>query len=243
MSMTRSTFAALALGAALLADRAAAQEPRQPPRTIRVSATGESRATPDRAWVDAGVETEAATARQAADENARRMEQVIAALVRAGVRREDIQTHGYNVFPVYDPNPRGEGEPRLRGYRVSNVVTAQTDDVRRVGALLDAALGAGANRVHGVRFGLRDPGRARDQAIGEALRRARAEAAVIAQGLGVRLGDVVDATTTAAPPPPYVGMVMARRAEMMAADAVATPIEPGQQTVSVVVSVVFEIAP
>ena len=33
------------------------------------------------------------------------MERVIAALVRAGVPRERIETRDYNVFPDYDPRP------------------------------------------------------------------------------------------------------------------------------------------
>ncbi|HYJ78836.1 MAG TPA: SIMPL domain-containing protein [Longimicrobiaceae bacterium] len=241
MRMTRS-FAAAAMTAALLtmgAGAAVAQPAPRAPHTIRVSATGESRATPDRAWVDVGVETEAATARAAAEENARKMEAVVAALLRAGVARDDVQTRDYNVFPVYEANPRGEGEPRLRGYRVANTVSARTDDVRRVGALIDAALAAGANRVNSVRFGLRDPDRARAEALGDALRRARAEATVIAAGLQVQLGNVLDASAGDAPPP----MPMAFRREAMAADMASTPIEPGQQTVTATVSVVYEISP
>lgn len=244
MRMNARNFAAPALVmAALLAGAtgARAQEMERAVPTIRVSATGESRAAPDRAWVDFGVETEAATARQAADENARKMEAVIAALVRSGIARANIQTSGYNVFPVYEPVPgREDQQPRLRGYRVVNTATVQTDDVARVGTLLDAGLAAGANRVNSVRFGLRDPARAREAALRDALTRARAEAAVIADGLGVRLGRVLDASTAYSPPQPYP---VAYRREAMAMDAAgaATPIEPGQQEVSATVTVVFQI--
>jgi uncharacterized protein YggE len=243
MKIDRRALAAPALLAALLAMpmTAEAQQDLRTPGTIRVSATGETRTPPDRAWADFGVETEAATASQAADQNARKMEAVITALVRAGVARENVRTSDFNVFPVHAATRDGTGEPRIRGYRASNVVTAQTDDVRRVGPLVDAALAAGANRINGVRFGMRDPDRARDVALRDALRRARAEAAVLAEGMGVQLGRVLDVSTSTAPPMPPFPVAYRMQAQMADATASATPIEPGQQTVHATVTVVFEI--
>jgi len=242
MKIDRRMIAVPAVLAALLAGptAAGAQEIRHTGGTIRVSATGEAQTPPDRAWADFGVETEAATAGQAADQNARKMEAVIAALVRAGVSRENVRTSDFNVFPVHEPMREGMVEPRIRGYRASNVVTAQTDEVRRVGPLVDAALAAGANRIQGVRFGMRDPDRARDVALRDALRRARAEAAVLAEGMGVQLGRVLDVSTSIAPQMPFP---VAYRVQPQMADAsmASTPIEPGQQTVNATVTVIFEI--
>lgn len=237
------------MGAALamtMAATASAQEGRPMPHggngTIRVTAEGEARVAPDRAWADFGVETQAATAREAAAENARLMEAIIAGLVRTGVARADIETSGYNVFPDYAPPvPGQEGEPRVRGYRVINTVTARTDDVSRVGAVIDAALAAGANRVNGVRFGLRNPETARAAALRDAIRRARADAQVIAEGLGVQLGDVRDAGTTTyrgGGPVPVPVMLEARQQMDMAA---ATPVQAGEQTVTATVNLVFAI--
>jgi uncharacterized protein len=241
MNIDRRMIAVPALLAALLAGpgTAEAQQDLRTPGTIRVSATGQTSTPPDRAWADFGVETEAVTASQAADQNARKMEAVITALVRAGVARENVRTSDFNVFPVHEQTRNGNGEPRIRGYRASNVVTAQTDDVRRVGPLVDAALAAGANRINGVRFGMRDPDRARDVALRDALRRARAEAAVLAEGMGVQLGRVLDVSTSTAPPTPFPMYRM--QVQMADAAASATPIEPGQQTVNATVTVVFEI--
>lgn len=234
--------AALAAGAvALAAQTAAAQQPGAPmmrEQSIRVTGTGEARAQPDQAIADFGVETQAATAQAAAAENAQRMEQVIVALVRAGVPRDRIETRDYNVFPDYDPQPRPDAtEPRVRGYRVMNTVMVTLDDITRVGAVIDAALAAGANRVNGVRFGLRDPQAFRQRAIDDAVRRARADAEALASALGLSLGQVREAYTA------DVGMpqpVMMQRMEM--ADAAAsTPISPGEQTVRATVVVIYAI--
>jgi uncharacterized protein YggE len=241
--MTIKTMLAAAAAVLAMGTHAAAQNPGPPPApqpSIRVTGTGEVRAAPDQAIADFAVETAAANAQEAAAENATRMERVIAALVRAGVPRDRIETRDYNVYPDYDQRPVEQGgEPRVRGYRVINTVSATTYEVARVGGLIDAALGAGANRVHGVRFGLRDPQRYRQQAIAEATRRARADAEALAAAMGVRLGMVREAATTDV----NVGgpvLMMAREGMMdAAAQAAPTPINPGEQTVRASVMIVY----
>lgn len=81
--------------------------------------------------------------------------------------------------------------PPTHVYQVSNTVMVVIRNLDQVGAVLDAAVGAGANNVWGVSFGLdeTDPleARAREKAIADA--RARAEA--LARLQGVSLGRVV----------------------------------------------------
>jgi uncharacterized protein YggE len=235
------------LGVLLLTAAAplAAQQPASAPapRTIRVSATGEARAQPDQAYLDFAVETAATTAKAASEENAKLMDRVVRALVAAGVPRERIETRNFTVYPEYTSPTPGErqDEPRIRGYRTSNMVTARVDDLKRVGALIDAALGAGANRVDAVRFGLRNPERAQAEATRDAVQRARANAETIASALGVRLGEVLDASTAYEPYRPYAAdmRMYSMRAEAAAAP---TPIQPAEQTVNSTVTLVYAIA-
>lgn len=241
--MKMTTMLAAAAAVLGLSTDAAAQPQVPPPAphpSIRVTGTGEVRATPDQAMADFAVETSASNAQEAAAANAQLMERVIAALVRAGVPRERIETRDYNVFPDCDQRPVEQGgEPRIRGYRVMNTVSATTYEIARVGGIIDAALGAGANRVHGVRFGLRDPARYRQQAIADATRRARADAEALASAMGVSLGMIREAATLDVGYGPPV--VMARQEMMM--DAVAqsapTPINPGEQIVRATVMIVY----
>ncbi|CAN5440928.1 SIMPL domain-containing protein [soil metagenome] len=231
----------LLLGAAAPALPAAAQQPEmQAARTIRVTGTGEVQARPDQAHIDLAVETSAATAREAGEENARTMERVIRALVAAGVPRGEIETRNYSLYPEYVP-PEGprEEQPRIRGYRASNMVSVRTQDLARVGPLIDAALRGGANRMDAVRFSLRDADAAQAEATRRAVTRARQSAENIASALGVRLGQVVDASTTMemVRPMPYM---MRERAAADVASA-PTPIEPGEQTIAATVLVVFAI--
>ena len=244
MKQTMIAAALAAVGLAAVADSASAQQqPAAEPReqSIRVTGVGEARARPDQAVADFGVETLGATAQAAAAENGERMERVIAALVRAGVPRDRIETRDYNVFPDYDPQPRPDAtEPRIRGYRVMNTVSATLDDIERVGTVIDAALGAGANRVNGVRFGLRDPQPFRQRAIDNAVRRARSDAEALAAALGLQLGMVREAYTADLSTVPPI--VMERMQMADAAANLSTPITPGEQTVRATVVVVYAIS-
>lgn len=210
-------------------------------RTIRVSGVGEVRAKPDEARIELAVETQAPTARAAGEENARIAERVIAALVRAGVPRGEIETRGYSLFPDYrEPRP-DDTDPVIRGYRAANMVSVRTERLDRVGALIDVALGAGANRLNGIGFGLRNDAAPRAAALREAVAEARRAAEVMAAALGVRLGPVLDASTGVDPRPPFP--MPAYRMDMAVAQSASarTPIEPGEQTVAATASLVFAV--
>ncbi|WNG41082.1 DUF541 domain-containing protein [Archangium violaceum] len=207
-------------------------------RTIRVEGTGEVKVAPDEAFIDLAMETLAPTAKAAAEENARKMDKVIAALVQAGIPRKEIETRNYTVFPEFEPQPRPEATPKLKGYRVSNMVEVHVRELARVGPLLDTALGAGANRVDSVRFGLSKPEVVKGDALRDAVERARQSAQVLATSLGVKLGPVLDASTVTEPPRPFA---VAARFEMAGAADVTTPIQPQEQTVTATVTLVFAI--
>ena len=216
-----------------------ASGPLQSQRTIRVAGNGEAQGRPDAAQMTFAVETFAPTASEAGQQNAAAMEQVVAALVRAGVARTDIETRNYTVFPEYVHDQPQPATQRIRGYRAMNQVVLRTDELARIGDLIDVALAAGANRVDGVSFELRQADGLQAEALRRAVARARASAETIAAALGVQLGEVLDASTDVEPIRP---MPLMMRAEGMARDAVAsTPIEPGEQTVRASVTVVFAI--
>lgn len=233
-----------------LAGPAAEAQPRPAPapaplvepgtRTIRVEGTGEAKAEPDEAFIDLAVETLAPTAKAAGEENARKVDKVIAALTKAGIPKQEIDTRNYNVFPEYTYPQPGRGEPELKGYRVQNMLSVHVTELSRVGTLLDRALAAGANRVDNVRFGLKRPDAVQGEALRQAVQRARGSAQVLAAALGVKLGAVLDASTVAEPAPFYPArMALMERADKAAAPS--TPILPEEQTVTAKVTLVFAI--
>ncbi|MFN5615567.1 MAG: SIMPL domain-containing protein, partial [Brevundimonas sp.] len=185
-----------------------------------------------------GVVTEAASAAEAMQLNARRMTGVSAALRRAGIAERDIQTAGLSLSAQYD-YVQNEA-PRLRGYQASNRVTVIVPDLARTGEVADAVVAAGVNQIDGVSFGLQDPSAAEDQARRLAVRALQAKAALYAEALGVRLGGIRSLTEGGgyAPPPPMPMYRMAAMAESMDA---STPVSGGELTVRVDITGVYDL--
>ena len=71
------------------------------PGTISIEGHGEVSASPDTAYVNSGVTTQGATAREALDANIAAMSQLIVTLKAAGIEARDIQTSGFSVQPNY----------------------------------------------------------------------------------------------------------------------------------------------
>ena len=225
----------LALLAIFAMHPAAAQE--EAPRRLVVTGTGEARARPDVAVISAGVVVQADTASAALAENSRAMNAVLEQLRAAGLAAEDVQTSQFSVTPLYErPAPEREttAPPRIVGYQVSNQVTARVRDIDRLGAVLDALVGAGATNIDGPSFEIADPeqllGEARDEAVADALAKARRYAAAA----GVELGEILAIEEGGAYAPPRPMM----RAEAMAADV---PIAPGQSELAASVTMTFAI--
>lgn len=217
----------------------AQQQPTEQPRTLSVSAQGTIEREPEQGVVVLAVESEAQTARAAADANATRMTQLIAALRRTGVPDRHIRTLSYELRPEYSRDtPRSDQPPRIVAYRAINMVQVTVDTVARVGSLIDTAIGSGANRVANIGFRLRDTHAAHLEAVAIAMRNARREAEAVAEAAGERLGPPLNINTGGyhVPPPP---MPMYARGDMMQEAAAATPVESGLLTVTATVNVVY----
>lgn len=203
--------------------------------TIEVDGSGETRTSPDTADLDLAIETQAKTAEAAATLNAMLATKVIDALKSKLGTKGKVTTGGYSLDPEYDQRP--SEKPRIIGYNAQNTVTVHTGALDLVGALIDSAIAAGANRVNSLSFSVKDNTKARTEAIAIATRDAHAQADALASALGVKLGKVLKASTVSEvrPIPVRMGRAMAMSAN------VATPVEPGEITVPATVSLTFEI--
>ncbi len=218
-----------------------AQQPQSEP-FVMVQGTAEVRIPSDRARLGFMVETQAATARDAASQNAERMEQTVRALREAGGQTVTVETGGYQLNPIYRrPAREQENVPTIEAYRAVNHVRVRTDDLTRVGGLIDAGISAGANRISSLTFEARDTEPARLDAVRQAVAKARAEAEAAASALGATLGPPQEVNVgmdyTYPPTPPLMRGAVA----FDMAQAAPTPVEPGEQVVRANVSVRYRL--
>jgi len=229
-------LAAAALAACNMTTPAAA-DPHYPPLAqITVSASSDVSSAPDVATVSAGVVTRGLTAGEAMQENANLMTRVFEQLSKAGVKGKDVQTSQLSLQPQY--NYQDRSNPRITGYETRNTVTARTYDLDNVGPMLDALVKAGVNNINNVQFGIRDPKSAQEIARAAAIKEARAKAEAMADAAGVRLGPLQSLSESRGGGRPQP-MMMARS---MAMDESSTPVAQGEQTITVTVNMVYQIA-
>jgi uncharacterized protein YggE len=203
---------------------------------LDVSATGEVTRVPDVARISAGVVTQAASATAAITQNAEQMTSVRSALRRAGIADRDIQTSQISLNPEYryvENRP-----PVLTGYRASNEVSVRFRDVANTGKILDALVAQGANQINGPMLMLDRPEEALDQARTSALRIAQARAELYAKAVGKRVTRILSISESGGYQP--VPRPMAMEARGMG-DAAQSKIDPGEQAVTVTLSVSFEL--
>jgi hypothetical protein len=220
-----------------LALQAAAWSQPPPERALTVTGRAEVQATPDTVEVQLGVENQASTAREAMERTNRAMQAVTERLRRAEVPERSMRTASLRLEPVYENAPN-RPEPRLVGYRATNILTILLKDVARAGPVLDAGLEAGANRLLSIQFRLANDLPARLDALKAATAEAQAKARAIAASLDVGLGSVENVMESAAVE--YIPR------EAMMARAVGgggVPVQAGDITVRGEVTVRYRIGP
>ncbi len=191
--------------------------------SITVSGNGSVAVVPSSAVFSFGVETREVAARAALASNSREMREVIAAVKAAGGR--EVGTQAVSVSQAFGEN----GRPA--GFTAANAVTA-TVDVAAAGALIDAAVGAGANQVYGPSLAVADRGTLYRKALEAAVADAKLSAETLAAAAGRSLGKVTSVVESSGITP----VPMFAKADAAVA---GTPIEPGMQQTTANVTVTF----
>lgn len=144
-------LAALLLPSITLTQIAAAQ-----PTPPSISVTGEASISvpPDIAEIDAGVTTEAKTARDAVEANNTQMGKVLLALKSAGVAEKDYQTSRLSLTPQTSTRTPTSQTPQIVGYTARNRVSVRLRDITKVASVIDTLIAAGVNDMGGISFGV-----------------------------------------------------------------------------------------
>ena len=205
----------------------------------KVTVTGQSSTLVpnDAARLTLGVQATRPTARVALGAASRQMQRVIGAVRAAGVAPADIRTDTISVNRLVT-RLRG-GRARNRGYRATQSISVVVHDIGRTGVIVERAVGAGATRVAGPEFFVFNPARSYREALVLAFDDARAEAQVLADRAGARLGAVLsveERTETEPVPQAAAGPEPGR-----VPGAAAPPVQPGESRLDAAVVVVFEL--
>ncbi|MDX6510940.1 MAG: uncharacterized protein QOE36_444 [Gaiellaceae bacterium] len=228
VSLAAAVLAAVALAGFLQPQGASGSAADAPVAdTITVSGTGSVSLKPDRADFQFGVITQGATAAAALEANAQLADRVIAALEATGVAHNDLQTAGISI----SPNTSAKGA--ISGYTASNSVAAKLRHLDKVGAVIDAAVAAGANEIYGPSLTVDDQASAYRDALKAAVADARPKAETLATAAGRPLGRILSITEAGASPVPMAATDSASQ------KAGGTPFVPGTQEISATVNVTF----
>jgi len=214
---------------ALLAGGAdAASTPTGTGNTVTVSGTGTVTAVPDQASFDFTVQTKASTANAALTKNGADVRAVIAAVEGAGVPEANIQTAEVSLSPVTSSDGT-----TITGYTAYDTITASKLAIAKAGAVVDAAVGAGANGVDGPSLTVSSQDALYAQALKAAVAQAKTKAQALAEAAGEPLGQIETMVEGGGQPTPLP------LAAAGAAKEPSTPVEPGTEQIQATVTVTF----
>jgi len=164
---------------------------------------------------------------------------MIDALKKAGIDEKDIRTTNFSIWrqDKYDPLT---GQPSgVKVYSVDNTVYVTVRKLDSLGSLLDTLVKAGANNINSIQFDVADKTAAIKQARDAAVQDAKTQAQELAAVAGVTLGEITSVSFYEATSSPVMDGF--GKGGGGGAEAAAVPIQPGQMTLTVTVSMTYEI--
>jgi hypothetical protein len=231
-------FTALALLALVVSACAPAVGASSEVPTLSVVGTGNADLVPDIAYIYVGVHTELPSASDAMRENNAQTQKMIEALTAFGIDAKDIRTTNFSIWPFDKYDPLTGVSTGEKYYSVDNTVYVTVRDLDTLGDLLDTVIAAGANTVNSIQFDVADKDAALKQARADAVADAKAKAEELAEAAGMSVGAIRSISFTDSQYyPVYDGGGGGGGGEA----ASAVPIQPGQLTFTVTVSVTYEL--
>jgi len=211
--------------------------------TLTVRGDAQLNKPADQLQISLSVVNEGKEASNVLNENSEMTQNVIDAMLKAGLDKKDYQTGGLNVQPVYSQRPRtASGEawrPEIVGFRAVHRLNIKTTKLDMIGKIIDAASDAGVNTIDSISFGIADHRKHRQESIEEATANAVKDAETMAAAAHLRLVRIVSINLDNA-------QAQVMRQEMMmsrvaAMDGGGPPIEAGDVTVQASVTIVYEV--
>lgn len=241
MALRTVSVAALGLGL-FFAGTVLAEEP--PHRHVSVGGQGEVTVQPDRARVQIGVTQLNANLSVAEAEVNKVVRAFLAEAKALGIKDEHVNSSGVSIQPEYVWEEK-ERSNKLVGYRVSRDIQVLVLKLDQLGDVVLRATKVGVNQVQPPQLEYSKAQDIQRQALVKAAQDAQARAKLLAETLGMKLGEVHQVNgSDSGPPPPMPKVMMMRGA--MASDAGGNAemgLSPGELRYSATVQADFELLP
>ena len=228
-----ATIALLAGSAAAAAQQTSQVQLKIEPtnRTLTVSAEDQVSVDSDLAILHVGFQTQPTDAKAAYAEGAQTSNAIVAALKQAGILETAIHSEWQRLDSAY-------GKPHK--FTLSQQWTVKVAP-ERAAEILDVAVTAGARDSGQIDWTVENLQALQDKALESAAARALAQAAVLARGMGVKLGTLVYVSNQVSAPVFPMRAYAMSAAPMAGAQPQALAIEPRKVTSSANVYAVFAI--
>lgn len=203
-------------------------------RQVTVVGSGDVQGRPDTLNTNVSIEATAPDVTAAMNQTSDRMQAVISALTNSGIDRNDISTTNVTLQPQY-----GSGDnPAIIAYQASNSISVKIRNLNNASQTLGliGTTGGDATRINSVSYAIDDDSQLVKDARTRAFDDAKDRAEQYAQLAGLTLGKVISISESAGATPPTPAPTPMPRAAME-----AVPLEPGQQTVTFSVTVIWEL--
>jgi uncharacterized protein YggE len=212
----------------------------EPAPRITVTGNGEASAAAARASLVIGIQTEGATAAAAGTAGAQLTQAVLAALRAANLPATDLKSTHLLVNPEWGYDEHSH-QQRRTGFQANTTLVIDTSALERLGAWVDAALGAGATTVSDPSFAPADENGLRHLALTRAIQNARGDAEAMAAAAGGTAGSLLQLAS--GPEAARPGPIMRAMSLSSAVPAVPTAIIPGDIHLSATVTGIWRYIP
>jgi uncharacterized protein len=217
-----------------------------PKQTVEVNGQAEVNAIPDVVSIYLKVDSNASNAKDAKDDNARIVENVLSSLRNLGFGNDEVSTQSFNVYEDYEWTSNGR---KLLGFKASHILRVElsSSNLDSIGDVVDSGIDNGALLQY-INFEISSDKQNEYKASATLLatQNAKMQAEAMAKGLGMNLGKVIsvsDANFGGYHPYRAFDSEVLEKNDMVGSEVaqVVTNIQPGEQKIYANVNVLYEL--
>jgi uncharacterized protein YggE len=216
--------------------------------TISVTGDGEVFATPDIATFTWSVTETGANVKDAQTKATTKVNAALESLKQNGIEEKDIKTVNFNANPKYEFTQSvctsfscPPSKQTLVGYEVTQSVSVKVRAVDNAGKVIDGVTSAGVSEVSSLSFTVDDQDALIAQARGEAIKKAKAKAKVLAKDLDVDLVRIVSFSDGNGYPTPIMYKMDAMTLQAGREASVAPSLPTGENKITSNVTITYEV--